>query len=215
MNRQRQAAVEELLRIKAQLCEAADWLADCDQVRAAAMLLAAQRSILACCYLISRRHCSNSSMYSSIASITAAGAAEPCTRRFNRVPRLFPGRDELQVSEVQAVPLSAGLRVRPKVLARRSPVRVPGKHARGVMATPLWRRHLLLGGIVTSDLADLAVARVDQGWAKLVARGCKRGCHVFTARQCQDHFAATDDRRRDPLPALWWVARGPIPNARI
>lgn len=39
-------------RIEEQLCKAADWLDDCDQVRANAMLLGAQRSILACCFPI-------------------------------------------------------------------------------------------------------------------------------------------------------------------
>jgi hypothetical protein len=50
--RQLHAAIASLERIEAQLGHAASWLDDVDQVRAAAMLMDAQRSLLAACYLL-------------------------------------------------------------------------------------------------------------------------------------------------------------------
>jgi hypothetical protein len=50
--RELNAAIAYLERTEAELGDAAGWLDDRDLVRASAMLMSAQRSILAACYLI-------------------------------------------------------------------------------------------------------------------------------------------------------------------
>jgi hypothetical protein len=51
-NRERLAAVDALEAIEEQLGQCAGWLDDANEVRAAAMIMDAQRSLLAACHLL-------------------------------------------------------------------------------------------------------------------------------------------------------------------